>query len=54
MLGIFSLNGRLFPPMLPRTNPRRAAAQCGGRCGCPPIGLSNERSSDFAENKIAN
>src|SRR5277367_4960614 len=27
MLRIFSLNGRLFPPMLPRTNPSRAAAQ---------------------------
>src|SRR6202142_3795045 len=27
MLRIFSLNGRLFPPMLPRTNPDRAAAQ---------------------------
>src|SRR5271154_4776658 len=27
MLGIFSLNGRLFPTMLPRTNPSRAAAQ---------------------------
>jgi hypothetical protein len=27
MLRIFSLNRRLFPPMLPRTNPSRAAAQ---------------------------
>jgi hypothetical protein len=27
MLRIFSLNGRLFPTMLPRTNPNRAAAQ---------------------------
>jgi hypothetical protein len=27
MLRIFSLNGRLFPTMLPRTNPSRAAAQ---------------------------
>src|ERR1700724_500266 len=27
MLRIFSLNGRLFEPMLPRTNPSRAAAQ---------------------------
>jgi len=27
MLRIFSLDGRLFPPMLPRTNPSRAAAQ---------------------------
>jgi len=27
MLRIFSLNGRLFPTMLPRTNPGRAAAQ---------------------------
>src|SRR5271170_3999999 len=27
MLRIFSLNGRLFPPLLPRTNPNRAAAQ---------------------------
>jgi hypothetical protein len=27
MLRIFSLNGRLFPPMLPRTNLSRAAAQ---------------------------
>ena len=27
MLRIFSLNGRLFPPILPRTNPSRAAAQ---------------------------
>ena len=27
MLSIFSLNGRLFPTMLPRTNPNRAAAQ---------------------------
>ncbi len=27
MLRIFSVNGRLFPTMLPRTNPRRAAAQ---------------------------
>jgi hypothetical protein len=27
MLRIFSLNGRLFAPMLPRTNPSRAAAQ---------------------------
>ena len=27
MLRIFSLNGRLFPTMLPRTNPTRAAAQ---------------------------
>src|SRR5580658_7801176 len=27
MLRIFSLNGKLFPPMLPRTNPSRAAAQ---------------------------
>src|SRR5580700_11998640 len=26
MLRIFSLNGRLFPTMLPRTNPNRAAA----------------------------
>ena len=27
MLRIFSLNGRLFPTILPRTNPSRAAAQ---------------------------
>src|ERR1700683_1611857 len=27
MLRIFSLNGRLFEPLLPRTNPSRAAAQ---------------------------
>src|SRR4029077_6073459 len=27
MLRIFSLNGRLFPTMVPRTNPSRAAAQ---------------------------
>jgi hypothetical protein len=27
LLRIFSLNGRLFQPMLPRTNPSRAAAQ---------------------------
>jgi hypothetical protein len=27
MLRIFSLNGRLFPTLLPRTNPSRAAAQ---------------------------
>jgi hypothetical protein len=27
MLRIFSVNGRLFPTMLPRTNPSRAAAQ---------------------------
>jgi hypothetical protein len=27
MLHIFSVNGRLFPTMLPRTNPSRAAAQ---------------------------
>src|SRR3984885_13171620 len=27
MLRIFSLNGRLFPIMLPRTSPSRAAAQ---------------------------
>jgi hypothetical protein len=27
MLGIFSVNGRLFPTMLPRTNPVRAVAQ---------------------------
>ena len=27
MLSIFSVNGRLFPTMLPRTNPSRAAAQ---------------------------
>src|SRR5271165_6240683 len=27
MLRIFSLNGRLFPPFLPRTDPTRAAAQ---------------------------
>src|ERR1700727_3048612 len=27
MLRIFSLNGRRFPTMLPRTNPSRAAAQ---------------------------
>ena len=27
MLRIFSLNGRLFPTMLPRTNPGRAATQ---------------------------
>src|ERR1700729_2519355 len=27
MLRVFSLNGRLFQPMLPRTNPSRAAAQ---------------------------
>jgi len=27
MLRIFSLNGRLFPPLLPRTDPNRAAAQ---------------------------
>ena len=27
MLRIFSLNDRLFPTMLPRTNPNRAAAQ---------------------------
>jgi hypothetical protein len=27
MLRVFSLNGRLFPPLLPRTNPSRAAAQ---------------------------
>src|SRR5271154_2398497 len=27
MLRIFSLNGRLFEPLLPRTNPGRAAAQ---------------------------
>ncbi|HEX4025993.1 MAG TPA: hypothetical protein VHX18_00130, partial [Rhizomicrobium sp.] len=27
MLGIFSFNGRLIPPLLPRTNPNRAAAQ---------------------------
>jgi hypothetical protein len=27
MLGSFSLNGRLFPTMLPRTDPSRAAAQ---------------------------
>jgi hypothetical protein len=27
MLRIFSLNGKLFEPMLPRTNPSRAAAQ---------------------------
>ncbi len=27
MLRIFSLNGKLFPPMLPRTDPNRAAAQ---------------------------
>jgi hypothetical protein len=27
MLRIFSLNGRLFPPILPRTDPSRAAAQ---------------------------
>src|SRR5580693_4307692 len=27
MLRIFSLNGRLFPTILPRTNPNRAAAQ---------------------------
>src|SRR5271169_3855308 len=27
MLRIFSVNGRLFPTMLPRTNPIRAAAQ---------------------------
>ena len=27
MLRIFSLNGRLFPPLLPRTDPSRAAAQ---------------------------
>src|SRR6202140_1855515 len=27
LLRIFSLNGRLFPTMLPRTNPSRAAAQ---------------------------
>jgi hypothetical protein len=27
MLHIFSLNGRRFPTMLPRTNPGRAAAQ---------------------------
>jgi hypothetical protein len=27
MLRVFSLNGRLFEPLLPRTNPSRAAAQ---------------------------
>jgi len=27
MLSIFSVNGKLFPTMLPRTNPVRAAAQ---------------------------
>jgi len=27
MLGLFSLNGRLFPPLLPRNDPNRAAAQ---------------------------
>src|SRR5271156_3335849 len=27
MLRIFSVNGRLFPTLLPRTNPSRAAAQ---------------------------
>jgi hypothetical protein len=27
MLGIFSVGGRIFPTMLPRTNPSRAAAQ---------------------------
>jgi hypothetical protein len=27
MLRIFSLNGRLFAPLLPRTDPARAAAQ---------------------------
>jgi hypothetical protein len=33
MLRIFSLNGRLFPTMLPRTNPSRAAAHVAvGSC----------------------